>query len=164
MVKIYEWKESTYESGKELEIDKIFRASIDHNCSDVHLQVGSPPIFRIRGTLTPLKMPPITEEGMIKLCFPMLDQRNLDIFHKDGGADYAKVVEHKGEPWRFRINLLTQLVWHGRPVGLVLGIHLVTKGRSFGIKDHHDLIAIVISYQLADHSDHALRSTGIQAL
>jgi twitching motility protein PilT len=46
---------------------------------------------------------------MIKLCFPMLDQRNLDIFHKDGGADYAKVVEHKGEPWRFRINLLTQL-------------------------------------------------------
>ena len=109
MVKIYEWKESTYESGKELEIDKIFRASIDHNCSDVHLQVGSPPIFRIRGTLTPLKMPPITEEGMIKLCFPMLDQRNLDIFHKDGGADYAKVVEHKGEPWRFRINLLTQL-------------------------------------------------------
>jgi twitching motility protein PilT len=109
MVKIYEWKQSTFETGKELEIDKIFRAAIDHNCSDVHLQVGSPPIFRIRGTLTRLKMPPITEEGMIKLCFPMLDQRNLDIFHNDGGADYAKVVEHKGEPWRFRVNLMTQL-------------------------------------------------------
>ena len=54
-------------------------------------------------------MPPITEEGMIKLCFPMLDQRNLDIFHKDGGADFAKVVLHKEEPWRFRINLMTQL-------------------------------------------------------
>lgn len=109
MVKIHEWKESTYEVGKELEIDKIFRASIEHNCSDIHLQVDRPPIFRIRGVLTPLKMPPITEEGMIKLTFPMMDQRNLDIFHRDGGADYAKVVEHKGEPWRFRINLMTQL-------------------------------------------------------
>ncbi|NQV25173.1 MAG: PilT/PilU family type 4a pilus ATPase [Rhodopirellula sp.] len=109
MVKIYEWKESTFEVGKELEIDKIFRASIEHNCSDIHLQVDRPPIFRIRGNLTPLKMPPITEEGMIKLTFPMMDQRNLDIFHNDGGADFAKVVEHKGEPWRFRINLMTQL-------------------------------------------------------
>lgn len=109
MVKIHEWTESTFEVGKELEIDKIFRASIEHNCSDIHLQVDRPPIFRIRGVLTPLKMPPITEEGMIKLCFPMMDQRNLDIFHRDGGADYAKVVVHKDEPWRFRINLMTQL-------------------------------------------------------
>lgn len=109
MVKIHEWKESTYEVGKELEIDKIFRASIEHNCSDIHLQVDRPPIFRIRGVLTPLKMPPITEEGMIKLTFPMMDQRNLDIFHNDGGADFAKVVVHKDEPWRFRINLMTQL-------------------------------------------------------
>ena len=109
MVMIHEWTTSTYEVGKELEIDKIYRAAIDHNCSDIHLQVGRPPIFRIRGQLTPLKMPPITEEGMIKLTFPQMDQRNLDIFHHDGGADFAKVVEHKGEPWRFRVNLLTQL-------------------------------------------------------
>lgn len=108
-MKIHEWTTSTFDPGKELEIDKIYRASIDHNCSDIHLQVDRPPIFRIRGTLTPLKMPPITEEGMIKLTFPQMDQRNLDIFHHDGGADFAKVVEHKGEPWRFRVNLLTQL-------------------------------------------------------
>ena len=108
-MKIHEWTTSTFDSSKELEIDKIYRASIDHNCSDIHLQVNRPPIFRVRGTLTPLKMPPITEEAMIKLTFPQMDQRNLDIFHHDGGADFAKVVEHKGEPWRFRVNLLTQL-------------------------------------------------------
>lgn len=108
-MKIHEWNESTFDARKELEIDKIYRASIDHNCSDIHLQVGRPPIFRVRGTLTPLKMPPITEEAMIKLTFPQMDQRNLDIFHADGGADFAKVVDHNGEPWRFRVNLLTQL-------------------------------------------------------
>ena len=109
MVMAHEWTESTFVPDKPIEIDKIFRAAIDQNCSDIHLQVDRPAIFRIRGKLTPLKMPPITDEGMIKLTFPMMDQRNLDIFHRDGGADFCKVVEHNGEPWRFRINLLTQL-------------------------------------------------------
>ena len=108
-MKIHEWTTSTFDSSKELEIDKIYRAAIDHNCSDIHLQVGRPPIFRMRGELTPLKMAPITEEGMVRLTFPMMDQRNVDIFHAEGGADFAKVVEHKGEPWRFRVNLFTQL-------------------------------------------------------
>ena len=108
-MKIHEWTKSTFDPEKEIEIDKIYRAAIDHNCSDIHLQVGRPPIFRIRGELTPLKMPPITEEGMIKLTFPMMDQRNVDIFHAEGGADFAKVVIHKDEPWRFRVNLFTQL-------------------------------------------------------
>ena len=108
-MRIHEWTKSTFDSEKEIEIDKIYRAAIDHNCSDIHLQVGRPPIFRIRGELAPLKMPPITEEGMIKLTFPMMDQRNVDIFHAEGGADFAKVVHHKDEPWRFRVNLFTQL-------------------------------------------------------
>ena len=106
---ISEWTKSTYVPNKPIEIDKIFKASIDQKCSDVHLQVGRPAIFRIRGELTPLKMAPITEDQMIQLTFPMMDQRKLDIFHQDGGSDFAKMVDHNGEPWRFRINLFTQL-------------------------------------------------------
>ena len=109
MVRIADWTKSTFEPGKTLEIDKIYRLAIKHNCSDIHLQVDRPPIFRIRGALTPLDMPPITEEAMIKLTFPQMDQRNLDIFHRDGGADFAKTVEADGVPWRFRVNLLTQM-------------------------------------------------------
>ncbi len=109
MVLIHEWKKSTFDPKKELEIDKLYRMAVKLNCSDIHLQVGRPPIFRIRGKLTPLEMPPLTESGMIKLTFPQMDQRNLDIFHHDGGADFAKVVELDGDPWRFRVNLLTQL-------------------------------------------------------
>ncbi|MEZ6121573.1 MAG: PilT/PilU family type 4a pilus ATPase [Planctomycetaceae bacterium] len=109
MVQIYEWTKSTFQPGKELEIDKIYRLAVKLNCSDIHLQVGRPPVFRIKGALTPLDMPPITESSMIKLTFPQMDQRNLDIFHRDGGADFAKVVEVEGDPWRFRVNLLTQM-------------------------------------------------------
>ena len=109
MVRISEWTKSTFDPGKAIEIDKLFRLAIKHNASDIHLQVDRPPIYRIRGSLKPLEMPPIGEEEMIKLTFPMMDQRNLDIFHRDGGADFAKTVEADGVPWRFRVNLLTQL-------------------------------------------------------
>ena len=88
---------------------RSFGLAIKHNASDIHLQVGRPPIFRIRGGLKTLDMSPITESQMIELTFPMMDQRNLDIFHRDGGADFSKVVELENDPWRFRVNLLTQL-------------------------------------------------------
>jgi twitching motility protein PilT len=109
MVTIAEWKTSTYEIGKEIEVDKIFKLAIKHNASDIHLQVGKPPILRIRGALRELQMDILTQSGIIELLFPMMDQRNLDIFHNDGGADFAKIVKQDGKDWRFRVNLLTQL-------------------------------------------------------
>ncbi len=109
MVQIADWKESTYVVNQEIEIDKIFRQAIKHDCSDIHLQANRPPIFRIKGTLRELQMDPIDDDQMIELTFPMMDQRNLDIFHRDGGADFAKTLDYEGQEWRFRVNLLTQL-------------------------------------------------------
>jgi len=115
MTTIAEYTQSTYVHNKELEIDKIFRQAIKHGASDIHLQVNRPPVLRIKGTLRELQIEPISEERMIELVFPMMDQRNLDIFHHDGGADFAKTIIEDAEEWRFRVNLLTQL---GR-VGMV---------------------------------------------
>lgn len=109
MVTISDYTTSTYKAGNAIEIDKIFRLAIKHGASDIHLQVGRQPVFRIRGTLRELQMPRISESEMIELTFPMLDQRNLDIFHRDGGTDFAKIVVQDGKDWRFRVNLLTQL-------------------------------------------------------
>jgi len=94
--------------NKELAVNKLFKAIIDVNGSDLHLQVGKPAIIRVRGTLKPLDMPPIGEEQMKELLFPMMDERNKEIFLNTGGADYAHVMEHKGETWRFRVNLFIQ--------------------------------------------------------
>jgi len=92
----------------ELPINRLFRAMIDIGGSDLHLQVGKPAILRVKGTLKPLDMPPISEEQMKEWCMPMMDERNTEIFFLTGGADYAHIVEHKGEPWRFRVNLFIQ--------------------------------------------------------
>jgi twitching motility protein PilT len=109
MVLISEWTTATFKPNVELEVNKLFRMAIKHNASDIHLQVGRPPILRIRGNLKTLDMSPITESQMIELTFAMMDQRNLDIFHRDGGADFSKVVALDDDPWRFRVNLMTQL-------------------------------------------------------
>ncbi len=98
-------------SGKqrELEVDKLFRACVKLEGSDLHLKVGKPPYVRIRGSLRPLNRDAIEAEEMVRLLFPMLNERNRHIFDEDGGADFAYTVDVNGESWRFRVNMLQQL-------------------------------------------------------
>ena len=89
----------------DLEIDKLFRALVKLKGSDLHLKVGRAPVVRVNGELRPLSRPPIDDEEMVRLCFPMMTDRNRKIFDADGGADFAYTVEVDDEPWRFRVNL-----------------------------------------------------------
>ncbi|HXY33913.1 MAG TPA: PilT/PilU family type 4a pilus ATPase [Planctomycetaceae bacterium] len=91
------------------EIDKIYRQLIKHNGSDLHMQVGKPPILRVRGTLRELQMEPITRERMWELFDPMISDRDRKIYDETGGCDFSYVVVHEGEPWRFRVNMLMQM-------------------------------------------------------
>lgn len=93
----------------ELEIDKMFRALVKLEGSDLHLKVDKPPFVRVHGSLRPLSRPPIDDEEMVRLCFPLLSERNRKIFNETGGADFAHTVDVDGEPWRFRVNLLQQM-------------------------------------------------------
>ncbi len=93
----------------DFEINKLFKLQIKHEASDLHLQVGKPPILRIKGSLRELSMPPISEELMWKMFNEVMDDRNKRIMAETGGADFAHVVPYEGANWRFRVNLLKQL-------------------------------------------------------
>lgn len=105
--------ESDYDSfvavHKELEIDKLFRACVKLEASDLHLKVGKPPMVRVDGSLRPMNRGPIDDEEMVRLCFPLMNERSRKIFDKDGGADFAHMLDVDGTNWRFRVNLLQQL-------------------------------------------------------
>lgn len=92
-----------------LSIDKLFRAAVKLEGSDLHLKVGNPPYVRVGGTLRPLKHDPISDQEMRDLCFPLLDERSQNIYQEDGGADFAHMLDVDGVQWRFRVNLLTQM-------------------------------------------------------
>lgn len=94
---------------KDLEVDKLFRALVKLEGSDLHLKVDEAPIVRVNGTLRPLNRAPIDDEEMVRLLIPMMDERNRKIFDETGGADFAYTVEVDGTTWRFRVNFLQQL-------------------------------------------------------
>ena len=93
----------------ELEVDKLFRALVKLEGSDLHLKVDRPPLVRVDGELRPLNRGPINAEEMVQLLVPMMNARSRNIFEKDGGADFAYTCDVDGTEWRFRINMLTQL-------------------------------------------------------
>jgi len=94
---------------EEFEIDKLFRALVKLSGSDLHLKADRPPIVRVNGTLRPMNRGPINDEEMVRLCVPLLNERNRRIFDETGGADFAHTVDVDGKLWRFRVNLLQQL-------------------------------------------------------
>jgi twitching motility protein PilT len=94
---------------QELEVDKLFRALVKLEGSDLHMRVGSPPMIRAKGELRPLKRGPLDAAEMVRLVTPMMDQRSRAVFNKEGGADFSYSCDVDGTTWRFRVNVLTQL-------------------------------------------------------
>ncbi|MCA9238902.1 MAG: PilT/PilU family type 4a pilus ATPase [Planctomycetales bacterium] len=94
---------------QDLEVNKLFRACVKQEASDLHLKTGKPPMVRVGGTLRALNAPPIQDEQMVNLLWPLMNDRSRKIFERDGGADFAHSVDVDGVFWRFRVNLLRQL-------------------------------------------------------
>ena len=93
----------------ELEIDKLFRALVKLEGSDLHLKADMPPYVRVNGTLRPLNRPAIDDDEMARLIFPMMNERTKGIFEEDGGCDFAYYLDIEDKRWRFRVNVLQQM-------------------------------------------------------
>ncbi len=99
----------------ELEIDKLFRATVKIGGSDLHLKVGVPPHARVSGSLRPFNRGPIDDAEMNRMILGMIDaderlkERRRRILEEDGGVDFAHTVEVDGKKWRFRVNVLQQM-------------------------------------------------------
>jgi len=96
---------------EELEIDKLFRALVKLEGSDLHLKAERAPYVRVNGSLRPLNRPPVDDEEMVRLVFPMInvDERRKRIFEEDGGVDFAYTLDIEDKTWRFRVNVLQQM-------------------------------------------------------
>ena len=92
-----------------LEIDKLFRICVKQSASDLHLKTGKPPMIRFKGDIRQLDMPAIGPREMEKLLMPLMNERLRRINERDGGADFAHVVDvGDGTTRRFRVNVLKQ--------------------------------------------------------
>ncbi len=83
-------------------IEALLEECINHNASDLHIQVGLPPTLRIDGVLRPITTYPVLDQDKIQeLIFATLDEDQQKIFLKDKEFDYSFAF---GDLGRFRVN------------------------------------------------------------
>lgn len=91
---------ASQKQGPRIEI--LLEEVIKKKASDLHLQVGLPPMLRIDGSLTPVSGTDIlTEEAVESLVFAILDDDQKQILLKDKEFDFSFAF---GDLGRFRVN------------------------------------------------------------
>ena len=88
---------------KETTIETLLAEVIKLNASDLHIQVGLPPMVRIDGALRPLPgTAEIDEQSAHQLIFSLMDENQQQILIKDKEFDFSFSF---GNMARFRVNV-----------------------------------------------------------
>ena len=83
-------------------IEQLLEIVIKRKASDLHLQVGLPPVIRVDGKLIQLvEYPVLTEEMIEGLVFSVMDEDQKQILIKDKEFDFSFAF---GDVGRFRVN------------------------------------------------------------
>ncbi len=87
-------------------LSQILTFAAEKGASDIHFQVGSPPMLRHHGELFPIKHPPLSEEDMVAIGQTLAKYADSEKFKKeirdyDGSFALANVA-------RFRVNVYRQ--------------------------------------------------------
>ncbi len=84
-----------------LKIETLLDTAVNRNASDLHLQVGSPPTFRINGQLIPYSGETLTPDRVRELIYSVLDVEQQKLLDHDRELDTAFAF---GTIARFRLN------------------------------------------------------------
>ncbi len=89
-----------------MDINELLKSAHGKGASDVHLKVGSYPILRIDGDLSPMSTEKrLTQEDTLKMAFAVMSPAQREIFKKRNDIDLAYSVPGLG---RFRCNIFIQ--------------------------------------------------------
>jgi twitching motility protein PilT len=89
-----------------MELNEILQVALRGGASDIHLKAGLPPMFRVDGSLVPLKdgkrLPP---EEVARMAFGIMNETQKEKFKNTNEVDLAYGVPGLG---RFRVNIFQQ--------------------------------------------------------
>jgi len=97
-----------------MELADICRVAVKAGASDIHIKVGLPPLFRVRGELIPLKNAPrLTGQQIAQMAWKAMNEGQRETFKSTSDLDMAIAIQGLG---RFRVNVFRQR----SAVGMVL--------------------------------------------
>lgn len=86
-------------------MDRLLRACIAQNASDIHLTVGKPPVFRVHGSLRPLETKVLQPDDTLALMKSITPDKNQQEILEEGGTDFSFAY---GDQARFRVSVFKQ--------------------------------------------------------
>jgi twitching motility protein PilT len=84
-------------------MNALLELAVEEGASDLHINVGSPPVFRINGSLQPLETQPLTKEDTERLMKSITSPEHQQRLRENGGSDFGFGF---GEKARFRVSVL----------------------------------------------------------
>jgi len=88
-----------------VEMNELLQLVVDEGVSDLHLEVGAPPVIRLHGEMTPLDLPDLTPEDTKRLIKSIASPKQLQQIEDDGGTDFGIAFEDQA---RFRVSAFRQ--------------------------------------------------------
>ncbi|HEX2573416.1 MAG TPA: type IV pilus twitching motility protein PilT [Polyangia bacterium] len=88
-----------------LSLGQLLQTMVEHNGSDLHITLDSPPQIRIDGSLVKLKTNPLTAEDSRELCYSVLSEAQRARFEAEQELDFS--FDFHGVA-RFRGNMFMQ--------------------------------------------------------
>ena len=88
-----------------VKLEEVLRLAIEMNATDIHVQVGLPPMFRVRGKLVAHKSDALTAKQCEALIFSIMSEDQKKTFRQRLDCDFSYGVP---ELARFRINVFRQ--------------------------------------------------------
>ena len=99
-----------------MHVNDLLKTAVEHNASDLHLKVGSYPMMRVRGDLTPVSEDSrLSHEDVVTMSAAVMSNVHREKFKNAQEVDLAYSVPGLG---RFRVNVFQQR----GTVGLVLRV------------------------------------------
>ncbi len=92
--------------ASEPNLNFYLRELIGRGGSDLHLKVGRPPLFRIRGDLLPTEFPAVGRKDMEDLLLPVLNGVQREKLERERELDFSYLIEGFG---RFRGSYFYQM-------------------------------------------------------
>src|SRR5438045_2806692 len=82
-------------------LNDILRNAVAAKASDIHINVGAPPLFRLHTVMTPSDFPMVTPEGSVRLAKEMMNEKRWAEFEEHRDADFSYEIPGLS---RFRVN------------------------------------------------------------
>jgi len=88
-----------------MDVSELLAFTVKNGASDLHLSSGEPPMIRIHGDMTRIKMPALEERIVQAMVYDIMNDTQRKLFEEHLELDFSFAL---GDIARFRVNVFKQ--------------------------------------------------------